>query len=465
MSPAPPPLPQTKPLPFEGSDIGGDDRASSSLAWLWILLFLGAVGFAVWKFYPNIRQVLGGASTTQPAAAPGGAGGRVVPVLAATARKGDIPIYLTQIGTVRPLNIVTVRTRVDGEIEKVGFVEGQTVEKDKTLIVQIDPRAFEVMLAQAEGQLKKDQANLDNALVELARDLRAEDSIPKQQVDTQRALIKQYEGTVKIDEAQIRNAKLQLEYAHITAPISGRIGLRIVDEGNIVHPSDANGLAVITQLQPINVAFALPQDNIPDVLKAMKVATPEHPVQVEAFDRDLKMKLAVGKLSAIDNQVDPTTGSVQLKAEFENKDDSLFPNQFVNVRVLVDTKKNVVIVPAAAVQYGPSGAPFVYVVKPDEKVEVRDVVTGAREVAIGANAVDQLAIEKGLVPGDTVVVQGVDKLQHGTKVAVRSTTRPSGTTRPGGAASDATTRPAGKMSPAGGARPTDTARPGVEGKP
>ncbi|MGA2500844.1 MAG: efflux RND transporter periplasmic adaptor subunit, partial [Tepidisphaeraceae bacterium] len=394
------------------------------------------------------------------------AGGRTVPVLVAAARKGDIPIYLTQIGTVRPLNTVTVRTRVDGEIEKVGFVEGQTVVKDQTLIVQIDPRLFEVSLAQAEGQLMKDQAALDNAQVELDRDLRAEDSIPKQQVDTQRALIKQYEGTVEIDKAQIRNARLQLEYAHITAPISGRIGLRIVDEGNIVHPGDANGLAVITQLQPIFVGFALPQDSIPDVLRAMKAATPEHPVQVEAFDRDLNVKLATGKLSAIDNQVDPTTGTVQLKAEFENKDDSLFPNQFVNVRVLVDTKKNAVIVPAAAVQYGPSGAPFVYVVKPDEKVEIRDVATGDREVAVGANSVDQIAIARGLAPGEMVVVQGVDKLQQGTKVAVRATTRPSGATRPVDAPSEGTTRPAGAMPPAGGARPTDPAQPtvGPEGK-
>ncbi len=465
MNSAPPPVPHGKPLPFAGTADQNDERAGGGHAWIWIVLFLAAVGFSVWKFYPNLRKAFASPSTTQPAG--GGAGGRVVPVLVATARKGDIPIYLTQIGTVRPLNSVTVRTRVDGEIEKVGFVEGQTVEKDKTLIVQIDPRAFEVMLAQAEGQLMKDQANLDNAQVELARDLRAEDSIPKQQVDTQRALIKQYEGTVEIDKAQIRNARLQLEYAHITAPISGRIGLRIVDEGNIVHPSDANGLAVITQLQPISVAFALQQDNIPDVMKAMKAATPDHPVPVEAFDRDLKVKLATGKLAAIDNQVDPTTGSVQLKAEFENRDDSLFPNQFVNVRVLVDTKKNVVIVPAAAVQYGPNGAPFVYRVKPDEKVEIRDVATGDREVAIGINAVDQIAIVKGLAPGDTVVVQGVDKLQQGTRVAVRSTTRPSAATRPAGAVSESMTRPTGAMPHIDGARPTNAAHPaaGPEGKP
>ncbi len=332
-----------------------------------------------------------------------------MPVVTATAQRADMDLYLTGLGTVTAYNVVTIRSRADGELIKVAFSEGQTVREGQ-LLAEIDPRQYQVQLAQAQGQLARDQALLKSARLDLERytNLLKSKTVTQQQVEQQAAIVDQSLGTVKSDQAQIESAKLQLSYCRITAPISGRIGLRTIDRGNIIHANDANGLAVITQLQPIAVLFTIPQDDIPRVQK--KLSTDASPL-VEAYDRDLKVKLASGTLAAIDNQVDPTSGTVRLKAEFENADQELFPNQFVNARLLVDTKHDATIIPAAAVQHGPNST-FVYVIKPDSTAELRTVTVGPTEG-------DQTVIEEGLAPGELVVTEGLDKLKPQAKVAMR----------------------------------------------
>jgi membrane fusion protein, multidrug efflux system len=329
--------------------------------------------------------------------------------VAAAARQGNLDIYLAGLGSVTASNMVTVRPRVDGQLIKVAFQEGQFVRKGD-LLAEIDPRPFQVQLAQAEGQMAKDQAQLKNAQRDLERfkTLLSRDMISKQEFDAQIATIDQVEGVIKSDQAQIDNARLQLTYSRVTAPISGRIGLRAVDEGNMVRANDLNGLAVITQLQPIAVLFNIPQDDLPQVLKKMQS---RQPLVVEAYNRDLKQKLATGTLLTIDNQIDQNTGTVRLKAVFPNEDSALFPNQFVNARLLVDTKQGAVIVPAAAIQRSPQSA-FAYVVKDDSTVESRNIVVGPSEG-------DDVSIASGLAPGEVVVVEGVDRLQQGTKVQAR----------------------------------------------
>lgn len=377
--------------------------------WIWLLL-IGLAVTAGYRFYPQVRA--GSPKTDNKAEkSPGKRGSQAVPVVATAARRTDLPIYLTGLGTVTAYNTVTIRSRVDGELQRVAFTEGQIVHQGD-LLAEIDPRPFQAQLAQAEGQLAKDQAQLENAKVDLGRyqALDAQRVIPRQQAETQAAMVHQLQGTIEADQGMIQNIRLQLTYCHIMAPLTGRIGLRIVDQGNIVHAADPNGLATITQMQPIAVIFSLGQDSLPQVLAKMRGG---QTLVVEAYDRDLKNKLAVGKLLTVDNAIDPSTGTARFKAEFANDDGSLFPNQFVNARLLVDVRHGIVTVPAAAIQHSPQSS-YVYVVNDDQTVAMRTVVPGAVE---GDNA----SVESGLQAGETVVVDGVDKLQQGTKVDARIT--------------------------------------------
>jgi multidrug efflux system membrane fusion protein len=331
---------------------------------------------------------------------------RPLPVVAAPARKGNIAVYIDALGTVTPRNMVVVHSRVDGQLMTVAFREGQDV-KAGDLLAQIDPRPFEVMLTQANGQMARDQALLKNAQMDLERyrTLLAQDSVSKQQVDTQEALVRQYQGTVASDQGAIDNAKLQLTYSRITAPISGRVGLRQVDPGNMVHASDSNGLVVIAQIKPVTVIYPIPEDNVPRVVK--RTQTGEE-VAVDAYDRGGKKKLATGRLLTFDNQIDTTTGTVKLKAEFPNQDGVLFPNQFVNVRMAVETRQDATLVPSAAIQRGAPGT-FVFLVKPDQTVSVTPVKVGATEG-------ETTEVVSGVEPGNLVVVDGADKLREGSKI-------------------------------------------------
>jgi len=333
---------------------------------------------------------------------------RQIPVTGAPARVGDLDVYLTGLGTVAAVNTVTVRSRVDGQLNRIAFREGQLVQQGD-LLAEIDPRPFQVQLTQAEGQMARDQAQLQNAMLDLQRYqvLAKQDAIPKQQLDTQAASVRQFEAAVKTDQGQIESAKLNLTYSRVTAPISGSVGLKLVDAGNIVHANDPAGIVVITQLRPINVLFTIPADQLPPVVSRMSSG---QKLPVEAWDRELKNKLAVGTLFAVDNQIDQTTGTVRLKAVFQNETGALFSNQFVNARLLVDTLRRVVIVPSAALQRSPQSV-FVYVVKPDSTVEMRNVVV---QLTQG----DDTVIRQGLNAGEAVVIDGVDKLQQGSKVAL-----------------------------------------------
>ena len=333
-----------------------------------------------------------------------------VSVLAVPAKQTDFNIYITALGTVTPLNTVTLRTRVDGQLMDVLFKEGQVV-KSGDLLARIDPRPFQVQLLQAEGQLTRDQELLKNAKLDLERYrvLWKEDSIPKQQLDTQEALVRQYEGTIKTDEGAIESAKLNLTYCRITAPISGRIGLRLIDPGNIVRQSDATGLLVITQIEPISVLFPIPEDSLQSVLAGMREGKK---LPVVAYDREMKQKLATGYLLTVDNQIDTTTGTVRLRGGFANKEHELFPNQFVNVRLLMGVQKDAIVVPSSAIQRGPKGT-FVYVVKADSTAEMRAVTIG--EIQSG-----YAPVQSGLSGGETVVIDGSDRLREGAKVEVRT---------------------------------------------
>lgn len=377
--------------------------------WLWIVTLAAIIAVGYWYF----RGPHASTEAQGPAGAGGGqgrqgagAGGFVVPVVVATAQRGNLPVYFNGLGTVTAFNTVTIRSRVDGQITKINFQEGQFVHQGDSLL-EIDARPYQVLLEQAEGQLAKDQAQLRDVQVNYERFqlLYKEGVIPKQQVDTQGAQVGQFEGAIKADQGVIDGAKLQLVYSRVIAPISGRIGLRLVDVGNIVHASDSNGLLVITQLQPIAVIFALPQDELPEV--ATKLQKGEQLI-VDAYDRDDTTKIESGKLLTIDNQIDTSTGTYKLKAIFSNDRNVLFANQFVNVHLLADVKKNLMIVPASAIQRGPQGT-YVYVVQNGNTAKIQ-------AVTIAQTTANAVGLSAGLNAGDVVVIDGQDKLQDGSKV-------------------------------------------------
>jgi membrane fusion protein, multidrug efflux system len=393
--------------------------------WLWLLIAaVFVIGFWYWRGSHSNAEAensknpqAGGAPGAQGGA--GGSGGAkggkgaagggmpAVPVVVATAQKGDLPVYFTGLGTVTAFNTVTVHSRVDGQLVKVNFTEGQIVKAGETL-EEIDPRPFSVVLEQAQGNLAKDVAQRKDAQTNLERYklLFGEGVIPKQQMDTQQAQVGQFDGSIAADQGAIDSAKLQLSFTHVTAPLTGRVGLRLVDVGNMVHAADAGGLVVITQLQPISVIFSLPQDQLP------QVATKLHnggQLPVDAFDRDNTTKITSGVLASIDNQIDTTTGTYRLKARFTNENNALYPNQFVNMHLLVDTKKNLIIVPTAAIQRGPNSSTYVYVVDSTNTVKIHNVT-------ISQATDNQVGLTDGINGGDVVVIDGADKLQDGSKV-------------------------------------------------
>jgi multidrug efflux system membrane fusion protein len=388
-------------------------RPVKSRWWIWVVV-VGMLSAGIWYYHGEHSKTQAENSSTN---GPGGGGGYgqngapgfnpIVPVVVATAQHGDVPIYFTGLGTVTAFNTVTVHSRVDGQLISVAFKEGQFVRQGDVL-AQIDPRPFQVILEQAEGALAKDQAQRKDAETNFERYklLFAEGVIPKQQMETQQAQVGQFDGAIKSDQALIDSAKLQLSFTHITAPISGRIGLRLVDAGNMVHASDPGGLLVITQLQPISVVFSLPQDQLPQVVAKLRVGGQ---LPVAAFDRDDTAKIAAGTLASIDNQIDTTTGTYKLKATFSNNDNILFPNQFVNVHLLVDTKRNLTVVPVTAIQRGPQGT-YVYAVDHNNVAKIRTVT-----VAQSTN--ENAGLSSGVNPGDTVVIDGQDKLQDGSQVS------------------------------------------------
>ncbi len=378
---------------------------------------LAAVGLGIWYFAgrgesPADKQTA--AKDGKGKATPGKGGrfgadpNRIQPVAVVAAKTGDINVTQTALGTVMALRTATVRPRVDGLLQSVLFTEGQKVQAGDVL-AQIDPVPLQVALAQAEGNLARDAATLNNARLDLERyrTLLAQDSVAAQQVDQQASLVKQLEGTVKVDQAQVDNAKLQLSYTRITAPIGGLLGLRQVDSGNMVRSSDANGLAVITQVDPITVLFTIPQDTLPAVLRRLKQG--DKPT-VQAWDKEQKTMLAAGTLLSTDNQIDVATGTVKLKAQFANGDSSLFPNQFVNVRMVVDVVRNTIVIPSAALQRDNQGT-IVYAVKDDSTVAVRRVKPGPSDGEL-------MSIESGLQAGERVIVDGVDRIREGAKVEV-----------------------------------------------
>jgi multidrug efflux system membrane fusion protein len=368
---------------------------------------LAIAAVALYFYWPNIKGNKSGTAAQGGADKKGGRGA-LPPVVAVKSTRGNIGVYYTGLGAVTPIYTVTLKSRVDGELMSVHYKEGDIVHKGD-LLIEIDPRPYQVALTQAEGTLLKDQATLDNARIDLKRyeTLLTQNAVPEQQLATQKATVAQDEGVVKTDQGLIDAAKLNLVYSKITSPIDGRVGLRLVDPGNIVHAADTNGLLVITQIQPISVIFTIAEDQLPAVLTRYRAG---QRLEVDAFTRDGKTRIAQGYLSTIDNEIDQSTGTLKLRAQFNNQGYELFPNQFVNARLLVQEKTSVVLLPTTAIQRN-TNTTYVYLIKPDSTVTVRNITIGTTEG-------DQSEITSGLNPGDQVVMTGVDKLTEGAKVRV-----------------------------------------------
>src|SRR6516162_6043251 len=428
-------------------DVAAKPARRSRLRWLvWLLVIVAIVGLAVWYFpRPNNQPPPSGRTQA----------GTPVPVGVSPVQKGDMPVVLNQLGTVTPLATVTVKTQINGYLTEVAFQEGQMVKKGDFL-AQIDPRPYQVALEQAQAQLAKDQASLGDAELDLKRynTLVAQNSIATQTRDTQVATVGQDRAQVKLDQAQIDTQKLNLTYCHIISPVTGRVGLRQVDAGNYVQTSDANGIVVVTQLQPISVIFTLPEDNLPAVLKQLHTGGQ---LPVTAYDRTGTTELGKGHLETVDNQIDTTTGTVKLRAIFDNEQEILFPNQFVNVKLLVDTLRDTNIVPTAAIQHGAPGA-FVYVVKPDQTAAVQKVKLGPGD---GQN----IAVLDGIQLGERVVVDGSDRLREGAKVTLASAAgdRP-GAGQPQAAAGQGAAAPGDPAAAAGHRSPQPHAQQQSEGQ-
>ncbi|WP_286782676.1 MdtA/MuxA family multidrug efflux RND transporter periplasmic adaptor subunit [Leclercia sp. UBA1284] len=365
---------------------------------------------AAWYWHSHSAAPAGATSQQRPAGGGRHAmrGGVLAPVQAATAVNKSVPLYLTGLGTITAANTVTVRSRVDGQLIALHFQEGQQV-KAGDLLAEIDPSQFKVALAQAQGQLAKDKATLANAQRDLARfqKLVKTNLVSRQELDTQQSLVSESQGTIKADEAAVASAQLQLDWSRITAPIDGRVGLKQVDIGNQISSGDTTGIVVITQTHPIDLVFTLPENDIATVVQAQKTG---QPLVVEAWDRANKQKLSEGTLLSLDNQIDTTTGTIKLKARFTNQDDALFPNQFVNARMLVSTQDNAVVIPTAALQMGNEGN-FVWVLNSENKVSKHLVKTGIQDS-------QTVVISAGLSAGDRVVTDGIDRLTEGAKVEV-----------------------------------------------
>ncbi|XAH22922.1 MdtA/MuxA family multidrug efflux RND transporter periplasmic adaptor subunit [Xylophilus sp. GW821-FHT01B05] len=413
-------------------------QAGRSRLWLLALLLVLALGAGAWWW--KAHRSSSGAAATAAAPGPGGPGAagrrfggpQVQPISADTVKRQDVRVLIAAIGTITARNTAVVRTKVDGELKAIHFKDGDMVKAGQ-LLAQIDPATYQTALTQAQGALARDQALLRNAKLDLQRyqDLLAKDSIAKQQVDTQAALVAQYEGTVLADQGQVDSAKLQLSYTRVTAPIAGRLGLRQADLGNVVHAADTTGIVTITQVQPIYALFSVPEANLPKIVARLRTGAQ---LPVEVWDRDQKNKLAVGQLETLDNAIDTTTGTVKAKASFANEDGSLFPNQFVNVRLQVDTLKDVLTVPTTAVQRGTQGT-YVYAVKDDSTVTLR-------RVRLGTTDGDRVSVQGELAEGERVVTDGADRLREGAQVAVIAA---DAAAKADQAVQDAASRPRGGM--------------------